>query len=105
MDVRAGGGYRLEFGQDAASAMAFFGRYLEVDPPSRLAWTNDEGEDGAVTTVTFEETGGGTLLTFHELYPSKEALDESLPGMEGGMAEQLEQLDELLADFDGGVGS
>ena len=99
MDVRAGGGYRVEFGHDAANAAAFFGNYIEVIPDSRLVWTNDEGEDGAVTTVTFEETEGKTLLTFHELYPSKEALDDAFIGMEGGMPEQLQQLDELLASL------
>jgi uncharacterized protein YndB with AHSA1/START domain len=88
-DVRVGGTYRLEFGP----GVAFFGRYLEVTPPSRLVWTNEESEDGAVTTVTFEEKDGKTLLVLHELYPSKEALDR----MEGGMLpEQFEQLDELL---------
>jgi uncharacterized protein YndB with AHSA1/START domain len=97
MDVRAGGGYRVAFGHDAANAMAFFGKYLDVSPPSRLVWTNDEGEDGAVTTVTFEEEGGKTLLTLRELYPSKEALDESFIGMEDAMPEQFDQLDELLA--------
>jgi uncharacterized protein YndB with AHSA1/START domain len=104
MDVRAGGGYRLEFGQDAANSMAFFGRYLEVVPPSRLVWTNEEGEDGAVTTVTFQDEGGGTLLTFHELYPSKEALDETLAGMEGCMPEQFEQLDALLVSLGSSAG-
>ncbi|MEO7364834.1 MAG: SRPBCC family protein [Sphingomicrobium sp.] len=104
MDVRTGGRYRVEFGQDASNSSAFFGKYLEVTPGSRLVWTNDEGEDGAVTTVTFEETGGKTLLTFHELYRSKEALDESFIGMEGGMPEQLEQLDDLLASLGAGVG-
>jgi uncharacterized protein YndB with AHSA1/START domain len=96
MDVRTGGAYRIEFGQDPANAWAFFGKYIEVIPGSRLVWTNEEGEDGAVTTVTFEERGGKTLLTFHELYPSKEALDEALIGMEGGMPEQFAQLDVLL---------
>ena len=99
MDVRAGGKYRLAFGQDASSAFAFFGKYIEVTPCSRLVWTNDEGELGAVTTVTFEEKGGKTLLTFHELYPSKEALDEAFIGMEGGMHEQFDQLAELLDDL------
>jgi len=76
MDVRAGGKYRLEFGHDASNPVAFFGRYIEVTPHSRLVWTNDEGGDGgSVTTVTFEEKGGKTLLVVHELYPSKEALD------------------------------
>jgi uncharacterized protein YndB with AHSA1/START domain len=96
MDVRTGGGYRITFGHDAAEGMAFFGKYLEVSPPSRIVWTNDEG-GGAVTTVTFEEKDGGTLLVLHELYPSTEALDESLLGMEDAMPEQFEQLDDLLA--------
>ncbi|HMI40976.1 MAG TPA: SRPBCC family protein [Sphingomicrobium sp.] len=104
MDVRAGGKYRLEFGHDASNSFAFFGKYIEVTSGSRLVWTNDEGEDGAVTTVTFEDKGGKTLLTFHELYPSKEALDEALIGMEGGMPEQFEQLDELLGSLDDSAG-
>jgi uncharacterized protein YndB with AHSA1/START domain len=98
MDVRTGGGYRLTFGLDAANAMAFFGKYLEVTPPSRLVWTNDEG-GGAVTTVTFEEQDGRTLLVLQELYPSKEALDESFVGMEDAMPEQFEQLDDLLVSL------
>ena len=97
MDVRVGGTYRLEFGHDAATSMAFFGKYMEVTPPSRLVWTNDESEDAAVTTVTFEEKDGKTLLVLHELYPSKEARDEACAGMADGMAEQFGQLDELLA--------
>ena len=78
--------------------MAFFGRYIEVTPHSRLVWTNEEGGDGgAVTTVTFEEKGGKTLLVMHELYPSKEALDAALAsGSTDGMPETFEQLDELL---------
>lgn len=104
MDVRTGGNYRLEFGQDASNSMAFFGKYLEVTPDSRLVWTNDEDEDGAVTTVTFEEKSGKTLLILHELYPSKEALDEAFIGMEGGLPEQLEQLDELLGSLAASVG-
>ena len=103
MDVRTGGTYRLEFGQDSSTSWAFFGRYIEVVPNARIVWTNEEGEDGAVSTVTFEESGGKTLLTFHELYPSKEALDEALVGMEGGMPEQFEQLDELLVALGAGA--
>ena len=97
MDVRTGGGYRIKLAHPASEQpMTFFGRYIEVTPPSRIAWTNEESADGAVTTVTFEDKGDKTLLVFHELYPSKEALDNSLEGMEGGMPEQFEQLDELL---------
>ena len=97
MDVRTGGGYRLEFGQDRSNSWAFFGKYVEVVPNSRLVWTNEEDEQGAVTTVTFVEKDGKTLLTFHELYPTREALDEALIGMAEAMPEQFEQLDALLA--------
>ena len=96
MDVRVGGRYRVEFGHDASEAMAFIGKYIEVIPNSRLVWTNEESDDAPVTTVTFEEEGGKTLLVLHELYPSKEALDDAIAGMEDGMPEQFEQLDELL---------
>ena len=97
MDVRTGGGYRLVFGHDASNTFEFFGRYVEVTPPSRLVWTNEEGGDaGSVTTVTFEEKGGQTLLVYRELYPSKEALDEAGTGAAEALVETFEQLDELL---------
>jgi uncharacterized protein YndB with AHSA1/START domain len=102
MDVRVGGKYRLEFEHDA---MAFFGTYLEVTPNSRLVWTNEEGgESGPVTTVTFEEKGGKTLLVLHELYPSKEALDAAGTGAADAMVETFAQLDELLVTLGARVG-
>jgi uncharacterized protein YndB with AHSA1/START domain len=104
-DVRVGGRYRLVFGHGASKPMEFYGRYIEVTPHSRLVWTNDEGADGgAVTTVTFEEKGGKTLLVMHDFYPSKEALDGALAGMEGGMRETLEQLDELVVTLSASLG-
>ena len=101
MDVRVGGGYRIAFGHDAASAMEFFGKYLDVIPNARLVWTNEESDDAAVTTVTFEEKDGKTLLVLHEVYPSKEAF-EANSGAEGGLPEQFEQLDELLLTLGAG---
>jgi uncharacterized protein YndB with AHSA1/START domain len=102
MDVRVGGGYRLEFRHEP-EPVAFFGRYLEVTPPSRLVWTNDEaGGDGPVTTVTLEEKGGRTLLVLHELYPSKEAL-EAGAGAADALSETFAQLDELLATLGTGA--
>jgi uncharacterized protein YndB with AHSA1/START domain len=95
-DVRAGGRYRFEFGPAGPHPMVFFGKYLEVTPHSRLVWTNEESDGGSVTTVTFEGKGSKTLLVLHDVYPSKQALDEVLQGMEGGVCEQYEQLDELL---------
>ncbi|HWE44710.1 MAG TPA: SRPBCC family protein [Caulobacteraceae bacterium] len=101
MDVRTGGKYKLEFAHGDGS-MAFYGKYLDVTPNERIVWTNDEGdEEGAVTTVTFEDKGGKTLLTFHELYPSKQALDEAMEGSAAGLPTQLDQLDELLPTIGG----
>lgn len=99
MDVRIGGKYRLEFGAGGSDTMAFYGKYLEVVPDERIVWTNDEGEQGAITTATFEDQGGKTLLNFHEVYPSKEALEEAIQGSAAGLPEQMEQLDELLSSI------
>src|SRR5215213_4119892 len=99
MDVRTGGKYRLEFGAGGSDTLAFYGKNLEVLPDERIVWTNDEGEEGAITTVTFQDLGGKTLLNFHEVYPSKEALEEALQGSAAGLAEQLEQLDELVSSI------
>jgi uncharacterized protein YndB with AHSA1/START domain len=95
MDVRPGGAYRLEFAVGDSLA-AFFGTYREVTPHSRLAWTNEESDEGSVTTVTFTEQGGRTLVAMHELYASKEALDAAGTGAADAMGETFDQLDELL---------
>ncbi|MEW5851227.1 MAG: SRPBCC family protein [Myxococcota bacterium] len=103
MEVRVGGRYRLVFAH-APEPMAFYGRYLEVTPCSRLVWTNEEGGDaGQVTTVTFEEEAGKTLVVLHELHPSKEALDAAM-GAYDGMGETFEQLEELLVALGASAG-
>ncbi len=97
-DVRVGGTYKLVFAA-GDSEMAFFGTYTEVIPNERLVWTNDEGDAGqSITTVTFEEKEGKTLLVLTELHPSKEALEEALTGSseETMVNEVHRQLDELL---------
>src|SRR6266511_3315894 len=106
LDVRVGGTYRLVFSHNGSEPMAFFGRYIEVTPHSRLVWTNDEGDDGgAVTTATFEERAGKTLVVLHDLYPSKEALDAAIAsGSTGGMSETLDQLDELVVTLGASLG-
>jgi uncharacterized protein YndB with AHSA1/START domain len=102
VDARVGGQYRLVFAHDP-EPVAFFGTYLEVEPYSRLAWTNEEGgEGGPVTTVTFEESGGTTLVVLRETYPSKEAFD-AFGGAADAMGEAFDQLDELLVELDAGV--
>ena len=94
MDVRVGGSYRIEF---EPAGMAFFGKYLDMTPPSRLVWTNEEaGEGGPISTATFEEKDGKTLVVLRELYPSKEALDAAGTGAADAMHESFDQLDALL---------
>jgi uncharacterized protein YndB with AHSA1/START domain len=105
MDVRVGGTYRLMIAHPSSEQpMALFGRYIEVTPPSRLVWTNDEGDgDGAITTVTFDESRGQTRVVLHDLYPSKEALDEAIAsGSTSGFGETFEQLDEFLVTVERG---
>ncbi len=100
-DVRTGGTYRFVFGNPGSDQpMAFVGKYIDVDPPTRLVWTNEEADDGAVTTVTFEERDGQTLLTLRDVYPSKAALDEAIAsGSTSGFAEQFNQLDAIIGDI------
>ena len=99
MDVRTAGTYRLEFGKHAENSFAFFGKYTEVTPHSRLVWTNEESNDAPITTVTFEAKGDKTLLNLHELHLSKEELDNALIGMEACVPEQFAQLDDLLVEL------
>jgi uncharacterized protein YndB with AHSA1/START domain len=105
VDARTGGAYRFVFSHaDFEQPMAFFGHYIEATPPTRLVWTNDEdGGGGSVTTVTFEERDGQTLVEMCDLYPSKAALDDAIASgstSSGGFAESFKQLDELLAGAD-----
>ena len=104
MDIRTGGTYRIVMSHPSApQPMAFFGRYIEVTPHARIVWTNDEGgEGGPVTTVTFEERGGQTLVTLRDLYSSKEALDAAIAsGSTSGFGEQFAQLADLLVSLEG----
>lgn len=105
INARTGGSYRFVFGHPASEQpMAFFGRYIEVTPPTRLVWTNEEEADGAVTTATFEETDGKTRVVVHDLYASKESLDVALAsGSTGAWPEQFEALDHLLIRLDASV--
>lgn len=105
LDVRVGGGYRLVFGADPANSMAFFGTYLEVVPPSRLVWTNEEsGDAGSVTTLTLTEKDGRTLMVLTERYPTKEALDAAGTGAQDAMHETFDQLDDLLVTLGAAAG-
>lgn len=100
MDVRKGGSYRLVFGHSAEQSMAFFGSYLEVDPPTRLVWTNEEAPDGAVSSVTLEERDGRTHMTLRDLYPSREALEAAVAsGSTSAFDQQFALLDGVLVEL------
>jgi len=96
IDARTGGGYRITFGDGGSAAMTFFGRYLEVTPPTRLVWTNEESGDAPLTTVTFEARGERTLLVLSELYRSADRVADAVAGMQAMTPEQFAQLDEVL---------
>jgi uncharacterized protein YndB with AHSA1/START domain len=97
MDVRVGGAYSFKFAHPAfEQPMTFFGKYIAVSPHTRLSWSNDESEEGAITTVTFTDQNGQTLVLFHERYPTKQALNDAIEGSSGYMPEQFAQLEELL---------
>jgi len=106
VDARVGGTYRLVFSFQGSEPMAFFGTYREVIPHARLVWTNDEaGDAGQLTTVTFEEKAGETVVILRELYPSKETLDASIAsGSEAGTLETFDQLDEFVVTLAARVG-
>ena len=103
-DVRPGGAYRYVMHRDGEPEMAFSGTYTEVTPPSRLVYTqvfepmHDAG--AVVVTVTFHEHEGRTRMVSHEVYPSAQARAAALSaGMEHGMRETMDQLDELVASL------
>ena len=103
-DVRPGGPYRYLFRLADGHEFAFSGKYKEVTPHTRLVYTQiyepmrEAGE--VIATITFDERGGKTHLVAHELYPSKETRDAALSsGMEAGMRETMDQLDELVASL------
>jgi uncharacterized protein YndB with AHSA1/START domain len=96
IDLRVGGEYRYVFALEGDQTMDFYGKYLEVQRPERLVWTNADAGD-YVSTATFTGRGGKTILTLHERHCSKAALDEALAsGANQGTCETLDQLDELL---------
>lgn len=100
IDLRTGGRYRFEFSHPAREQpLAFFGQYLEVIPNAKIVWTNEESEDGAVSTLILEEKDGRTHLTIHDVYPTQAACEQAFEGMEDGMPETFEQLDEMLVEL------
>ncbi|MGY1834867.1 SRPBCC family protein [Blastococcus sp. SYSU DS0510] len=100
-DCRTGGSYRYVMAQDGED-YAFNGVFHEVRPGEVIVQTFAfEGmpDDVALERLVFEDLGGGrTRLTSTSLVDSFEGRDAFVAsGMEVGVNEGYEKLDELLA--------
>jgi uncharacterized protein YndB with AHSA1/START domain len=101
MDVRTGGSWRFVTRGDDGSETAFRGAYREVTPPERIVQTFEwEGMPGhvSVETATFEQLDDGrTRVVTTSVFDTTEERDGMVgSGMEGGLQETYERLDELL---------
>ena len=105
IEFTLGGAYRYVIARGDDERYCFFGKYVEITRPTRLVYTQTfEPFPDAETlvTVSFEEHDGVTRFVAHERYASKEALDMALgTGMEDGMRETFEQLDDLVVSLRG----
>ena len=101
MDVRAGGGWRFVIRNADGTETAFRGTYREVAPPERIVQTFEwEGMPGyvSVETHSLEDLGERTRVTTDVIFHTPEERDGMLAsGMERGMNETYDRLDELLA--------
>lgn len=104
MDVRAGGSWRFVVRIADGSETGFRGTYREVTPPERIVQTFEwEGMPGhvSVETATFEDLGNRTRVVTVSIFHTPEERDGMLAsGMEKGLNETYQRLDELLARLD-----
>jgi uncharacterized protein YndB with AHSA1/START domain len=99
MDVRPGGEYRFIHRSDDGREYIFYGEFREIVPPERIVQTSQmEGMPGIILdTMTLEEMNGKTILTILELCATREERDAVLAsGMEEGLSESYDRLDELF---------
>jgi uncharacterized protein YndB with AHSA1/START domain len=102
MEPKTGGRWRFVMRTPDGEESGFRGVFREVSPPQRIVQTFEwEGMPGyvSVDTATFEELGDGrtrvvTDSIFH-LGEERDGMIES--GMERGMNETFDRLDEVLA--------
>ena len=102
IDLRVGGRWRYVMVANGGFEVAFHGEYREIVPNQRIVNTEvyelpgAADAEGALNTVTFTEVDGRTTLTLLVEVPTRELRDEILSsGMEVGMQEQMELLEQL----------
>ena len=103
-DWRVGGGYKIESIIGDGSKIVFFGDYLEIEAPKKVSQTFsfDQLPPGvhSVDTVTLEEQNGKTIYTNVSTLPDVESRDAMIAsGMEHGVVEGFERLDQMLEDW------
>jgi uncharacterized protein YndB with AHSA1/START domain len=103
-DWRVGGNYKIESIIDDSTKIVFFGDYLEIEAPSKVVQTFsfDQLPPGAhsVDAVTLTEKDGKTIYTNVSTLPDVESRDGMLAtGMETGVVEGFERLDQMLEDW------
>jgi uncharacterized protein YndB with AHSA1/START domain len=103
IDLRVGGAWRFVLRAPDGTEMALAGVYREIARPDRLVYTERsecEAQVGSesLVTVTLVEAAGVTTLTSTVRFESPRIRDELLgSGMDRGVAEGFERLDEVLA--------
>lgn len=102
IDLRKGGKWRFVSHHPRGEA-AFRGEYLEIDPPSRLVFTEifeDYPDAGSVVITEFTDEGGKTRMTATVRYPSREVRDMVIAtGMSRGAAISYDRLEDLVAEL------
>lgn len=104
IDLRAGGKYRYVWSKEkTGEEMGMGGEFKEVAKPDKYvatekfdqAWYPGEG----LSTTTFEDRGGKTLLTNVMQYESKEARDAVMASpMEDGLAPSYDRLEAIVTE-------
>jgi uncharacterized protein YndB with AHSA1/START domain len=102
LDARTGGRWQFRAPNSDGSEIVFRGVFREVTPPERIVQTFEwDGMPGhvSVDTAVFEDLGDGrTRVVSDSIFHTPEERDGMLEsGMEKGMNETYERLDELLA--------
>ena len=103
MDFRPGGKWRYVSSAPDRDDVAFYGEYLEVDPPQGFRWTfmfdvEGVGPQGGPETHRFEEVDGGrTRIVSIGHMGSEEVIEGALAtGMSKGAIETWDRLAEYL---------
>jgi uncharacterized protein YndB with AHSA1/START domain len=108
LEARDGGTWRYIHRDADGNEFGFHGVFHGDPSPERTVQTFEfEGAPGHVSleTLELEDRGGRTIVRVHSVYQSVEARDAMVQsGMEQGMNEGYERLDELLARLAAPVG-